>query len=68
MKDDRDSILGYLDVSTHESGQLELTLPLLEFLITAVKRELHFLALFSGAGEKAFSSLPARMRESLLFF
>lgn len=65
VKDDRDSILGYLDVSTHESSQLELTLPLLEFLLAAVKRELHFLALFSVAAENASSLLPSVIRESL---
>ena len=57
VKDDRGSILGYLDVSTHESGQLELTLPLLELLLAAAKRELQFLALSSSATEKT-SLLP----------
>lgn len=65
LKDDRGSTLGYLDVSTHESGQLELTILLLEFLLAAVKRELYFLALSSGATEKASSLLPAGIKDAL---
>jgi len=65
LKDDRGSILGYLDVSTHETNQLELTLPLLDFLLAAVKRELHFLALSFSAAEKTSLLSPAGTKDDL---
>ena len=53
--------LGYLDISMHESSQLELAIPMLEFLLAAIKRELNILTLsgVSYASEEILPVLPS---------
>jgi len=61
VKDSQDSILGYLDISMHEHSQLELSIPMLEFLLCAIKRDLNILTLscVSYASEEILSVLPS---------